>query len=483
MNLKIYVLFVSICCILENLYVYSESSLSPSSLNQNILSRSCDLNTSRDGRSAGKATHVHAECKYDEKSQEYFYKITWQVPVQSKTDVSSYMIVITYDSIIKSCFRVPETTFKLLFNKTSGFQKNKKMKFGVIPQPIVRIGGKFDKPLVPSPPCPPKLRMHSLPNDLIEIGGNYTFNCNFYQRPVRDVTIQWFFTVDSVNCQDRKRLNNSKHISISMNQRTLKIISAQKEHFGCYVVKVHDFSGSILEERGYLHLKRYLTLQKDDKIIRLSQIILIILVALLIFVTLGVIIWVCCKYNRKYFHTPTYDSVNNMKVYLSHAAEKDNDKKQMRKFARMIKLYNIDVIIDLCADFSINCEGGICRWVTNNIAMADVIMVVLTSSYLNALKSYNEETNNNNDEDSIHKKVHLEYDLLINKSYNSLKTKKLIIVAKGVKPNEFPSAFKNYLSCDFPSSLGITASKDKLDKKFRKVLSAILPEGTKEISL
>ena len=54
-------------------------------------------------------------------------------------------------------------------------------------------------------------------------------------------------------------------------------------------------------------------------------------------------------------------------------------------FAGALVSHNLDVRIEICSQVTIHNEGGLCRWIPNNLNTADTTLVVLTPSYLDAL--------------------------------------------------------------------------------------------------
>ena len=450
-------------------------------VNSNVLfserkrNNDCSLETSKDGKHAGIAHDVQAECKYNCNMKKYYYEISWKPPFFQQTNVSAYRIVIMYD-ITRWCFQIQNNVQHFKFNASIGFEYGKRIKYAVTPQPITRVGGKFSAELKKPGPCPVEPKLIPLPHKVIPIGSNFTFMCKFVENPVPNVTIYWSFTSDNVNCaKDRYSIHNNQYMEISRDKRALKIIEANTKHVGCYILTVENGVGGKHEEKGYIDLNMSINalidLQriKDSGHIKLWCVIVVVvvLVAFIIIVTFGVGIYVCFKKTKNFQLAPSHEEPVK-KVYVSHCTEDEDDRTTLLKFASIIKSFNINVIIDLCSDVSINVDGGLSRWIRNNIKTADTIMVILTPSYLVALQA----ENNNYNENTC--KVHLEYNFIDDMLFNNCqKSKHLIIISKDVEPNKFPSVFENKSFFKFPTKLNFGCDEDT-DNNFHGIIGVIL---------
>lgn len=267
----------------------------------------CSLKPSESGIGTGLASDINAECKYNSQTQKFYYSISWKAPEPKKEPVSAYRVEVMYEIWQRYCFQLSEVNTYFEFNESVGFRYGERMKYAVTPEPVVLHGGSISTITKKAVQCPIAPELIPLPNVVVDISSSFYFKCKFVVNPVPRPVINWLFTKDNRNCEKEKQIvKNNKHIHISADNRTLKIINVNREHIGCYIVTAYNGVGDSQEEKGFLNLNMTKVLltqklknQREKK--ELTTIAVIITVALIVTSVVGVVSYICYRRNKTSF--------------------------------------------------------------------------------------------------------------------------------------------------------------------------------------
>lgn len=421
---------------------------------------------------AGIPRNIRAECKYNRYIETFYYELHWDHPTPTQTPLSRYRVYIRFlQSNRHLCFQLPPYQRKLDVNKTVGFEEKTDLEYSITAQPVLRV---HHDTMKKASACPISPRLKELGNKVVQKGQNFSFKCLFFEEPVPKPMINWFFSKDKTNCKKRDQIMNGEDKILSKNKRVLKIIDAKKEHAGCYVITAKNWFGDTVEKRGYLDVNETQVVPPNENgnfWKTLGPLFGLILGTTAVIVVPFMLIMYKCFWNpsHKPLISSRLDAHLKTKVYISHCSEDEKEKLVIAKFANIIKTYCIDVILDVCSAVQIDLEGGFSQWIPHNMNIADKVMVILTPSYVEALKHKPKDGLDINE--SICK-VHSEYNHINNILYNDLHySKKVLLISKGVLPCDFPYVFKNKFFRKFPEKLDIDHDLD-----FRSIIGVLLDE-------
>jgi len=308
---------------------------------------------------------------------------------------------------------------------------------------------------------------------VVPIGTNISFHCKFQDVPYPKAKIKWFFSKDKIKCLLWQEIfGRTPGVRLSKDRRTLQIIGATKEHVGCYVLQASNGVGDASVEKGYLDVNSSIVIDPKRKPFweAVGPLFGLLIGTVVLVVAAFVIVMYKCLNTPKFHEVvmPLKDNASsNRKIYISHCAVDEEERVELAKFATMIKSWMFDVVIDVCSEVQIVNSGGLSRWIPQNMKTSDKVIVVITPAYLKAL-----QTNDTFALNEDLRKVNAEYTYITNILYNDLHySKKVLIVAKGVRPSEFPFVFKNKFYIEFPDKLDVDT-----DMHFRSIMGVLLEE-------
>ena len=428
---------------------------------------------------AGKVRNMRLQCRYNSYREHYFYEFMWDPP--KSNSVLRYRFS-TYVGSVHRCFQLPNTRRKFRFNESVGFLTGKPFKYTMVSQPVKRQeDGTISVEMMDAPACPMEPQLEPLQNIVVRQGQNVSFKCEFENPPFPPPRITWYFSSDKVACNKKQEIKNrqswvEKGLALSKDKRTLHVLEASKAHVGCYTLQASNGMGDPQVEKGYLDLNMSTIIDPKKKPFweAVGPLFGLLVGTVVLVVAAFVIVMYKCLNTPKFREVamplkPDSSMPSNRKVYISHCAVDEPERVALAQFASMIKSWMFEVVIDVCSEVQITDAGGFSRWIPLNMKSADKVIVVITPSYLDAVQS------NSRDMHSMSKdvrKVNSEYNYITNILYNDLHfSKKVLIVAKGVKPSEFPFLFKNKFFIEFPEKLDVDT-----DMHFRSIMGVLLEE-------
>ena len=291
-------------------------------------SRKCltDLEESANGIGAGAARNISFQCYYDNKSPENMYfKFSWNPPLPTGTNVSSYRIRIIYHGSVDVCFVVPPTQTTVVFNQSMGLVYGCGFDLYVTPSPIVYVDESFREKSVQVFGCPIAPKLLALPNIMAKTGSSSSFVVVFDIEPIPSPTIKWYFSHDKVYCRNPVPIENHRtNIIFSKDMRILRVVNITKEDVGCYTVSADNTIGRTDKQRAYLELNFTMPASEysshDIKGPLFGSLVGMIIVALFC-------VLIITHIRKKITVREPEESLLTGAVYVSHCTEENNSKR------------------------------------------------------------------------------------------------------------------------------------------------------------
>ena len=433
--------------------------------------KKCLLEPSQTGVAAGTARNVQGQCRYEEKSKEYYYEITWEPPAPSPTPVSEYLIKILYWSDWMICYRVAPTQHRLIFNETTVLDNWCYFSFSVTPQPIVFTNGVFkDVDRFPAL-CPVPLELDPLPNVLVHVGSNVSFRASFKQEPSSRPQITWYFSPDKINCQNPRLINETDtNLVLSPDRTLLRIVDVGAGNKGCYVVSAKTvWDGRVHEQRGYVDINITSTslfyAREEGLLAHYEKPFFAALAGVMVLLTIVLIISIYTRkhhlqrtlqknihnHNNHNNRTTTTQVLLRKKLYISHCMDSPTDAKCLANFSEALTAAcGMEVVVDVCSTLEVSDMGGMAMWIPAKMAEVDRVVMVVTPRYLAALQSDKMGEDGGAEGDVC--KVHSEANYASNIVFSSIsQSRNVIVLRKCVKTDDVPNMLKSYRLLEFPS--------------------------------
>ena len=394
---------------------------------------------------------ISATCHCDKVTKECHTQISWSPPKGLSHTTTAYTVVFEKNDYTNGpqffCFPVPKNVTKFIFDEGKGFDRNINTSyrhyFDVIAQPTKRYERNICNKTLESRilECPTD-EIYIQGPDLVEldVGDSRVLEYKFVGYPQPDM-VSWYFTPTFDSKHRRANLSDNPHLKITANDKeaSLAFSDVTNELDGKYTCVIKNYFGKTSHKDVILHI--------DNRLIHKQLLVLEILgIAVGVFAMLLVTAFTVKRLRRP----KEAIRLHRRCVYVSHCFSGKTQIDRLYQFTGCLvrSLPDMNVVMDETRQVEITNAGGIAQWVSEQLIIADKILVLLTKDYLNVLKGKPIDISG-----SVHKtwtEFHYIQSLL---SESHDRNEKVVLISDNLIYNDFPEIFKGRPYYLFPENL------------------------------